>query len=482
MDKPNVFKSNEFHLDESDVLHVIIKDVTGDGIIMALIDKETGLVEDSKIAVSESELYDLQDKDGNYYTVVTIGTQEWVVQNLHTTTYADGTVIPKIENAALWAADADGAYCWYDNDQATYEDPYGALYNFEAVNNEHGLVYFERGGQRDMGWRMPTVTDWYTLYDYISGGAAYAVFNSVGGELKEAGTSHWTTPNLAAVDIYGFLGLPAGQRAASGTFSYLNELTWFHSNTEYGVEGSTNFRYYARLDYADTSLRIDFGSKLTGHSVRCMRDITPTMRDFDGNAYTTVIIGTQEWTVENLQTTHYADGYPINAITDNATWEADTAGAYAWYSNDRATYGDTYGALYNWYAVNSEHGLAYFQKNGVEESGWRIPTKSDFEILFAYIGGDATVGDKLKEEGNTHWSAGTSETATDDFGFTMLPGGRRFYTGSTSWIGTHGFLWANTMVSATNGYGIDFIYNESDADITSWVKNTGLSVRCVRDI
>jgi uncharacterized protein (TIGR02145 family) len=213
-----------------------------------------------------------------------------------------------------------------------------------------------------------------------------------------------------------------------------------------------------------------------------MRDITPTMRDFDGNAYTTVIIGTQEWTVENLQTTHYADGYPITAITDNATWAADTSGAYAWYSNNRATYGDTYGALYNWYAVNSSHGLAYFQKNGVEESGWRIPTKTDYETLFAYIGGDATAGDKLKEEGTTHWRDSIVQTATDDFGFTMLPGGRRFYTGSTSWISTHGFLWTNTMVSATDGYGINFIYNESDAEITSWVKNTGLSVRCVRDI
>lgn len=481
MDKPNVFKSNEFHLDESDVLHVIIKDVTGDGIIMALIDKETGLVEDSKIAVSESELYDLQDKDGNYYTVITIGTQEWIVQSLHTTTYADGTAIPNIENAALWAADTDGAYCWYDNDQATYEDTYGALYNFEAVSNEHGLVYFERGGERDNGWRMPTVTDWYALCSYITG-VDYVPLNSAGGHLKETGTDNWAAPNLDATDTYGFIGRPSGQRLTSGTFANLNSFAYFQSSTEYGVVGSTNYRYFARLDTDTASLYIYFSSKPTGYAVRCMRDVTPTMRDFDGNAYTTVIIGTQEWTVENLQTTHYADGYPINAITDNATWEADTAGAYAWYSNDRATYGDTYGALYNWYAVNNSHELAYFQKDGVKEDRWRIPTKSDFEILFAYIGGDATAGDKLKEKGNTHWSAGTSETATDDFGFTMLPGGRRFYTGSTSWIGTHGFLWANTMVSGTNGYGIDFIYNESDADITSWVKNTGLSVRCVRDI
>ena len=58
MDKPNVFKSSEFHLDQSDVLHVIIKDITGDGVVIALVEKETGEVEDSKIAVTESALYD----------------------------------------------------------------------------------------------------------------------------------------------------------------------------------------------------------------------------------------------------------------------------------------------------------------------------------------------------------------------------------------------------------------------------------------
>jgi uncharacterized protein (TIGR02145 family) len=482
MDKANVFRSNEFHLDDSDVLHVIIKDVTGDGIIIALVDKETGIVEDSKIAVSESNLYDLQDKDGNYYTVITIGTQEWLVENLHTTTYADGTAIPKIENDALWAADTGGAYCWYDNDQATYEATYGALYNFEAVNNEHGLVYFERGGARDLGWRIPTITDWHALYNYISDGVAYAVFNSIGGVLKEVGTSHWTTPNLGAVDTYGFLGLPAGQRTAGGVFNYLNELTWFHSNTEYGVEGSTHFRYYGRLEYADNSLRIDFGSKATGHSVRCMRDITPTMRDFDGNSYTTVIIGTQEWTVENLQTTHYADGVPITAITDNATWAASTSGAYAWYSNDRATYGDTYGALYNWYAVSNAHGLAYFQKNGIKEDGWRIPTKTDFDVLATYLGGINIAGGKLKEEGTTHWLT-PNAGAVDTYGFAMLPSGRRFQTGSFSLLTLNGILWTNTPAATGYAYATTMTYDTDNITFSATAPvNLGVVIRCVRDV
>lgn len=481
MDKPNVFRSSEFHLDQSDVLHVIIKDITGDGVTIALIDKETGVVEDSKIAVTESELYDLQDKDGNYYTVVTIGTQEWLVENLHTTTYADGTAIPNVDNAVLWAADTDGAYCWYDNDQATNEDVYGALYNFEAVNNEHGLVYLERGGIRDLGWRIPTITDWYTLCSYISG-ADYVPLNSAGGHLKEIGTEHWVAPNTDATDTYGFTGRPSGQRLPSGTFMHLNSFAYFQSRTEYGVEGSSNYRYFARLDTDSASLYAYFSTKTTGYSVRCMRDITPVLRDFDGNSYTTVIIGTQEWTVENLQTTHYADGTVVSNITDNATWEVDTYGAYAWYDNDRATYGDTYGALYNWYAVNSSHELAYFQKNGIKESGWRIPTKTDFDILMAYLGGTDGAGDKLKEEGTTHWDT-LVPTATDDYGFTMLPSGRRFQTGSFSLLTTYGVLWTNTPAAAGYAYDVTMAYNSDDVTFAATAPvNLGVAVRCVRDV
>lgn len=481
MDKPNVFKSSEFYLDQSDVLHVIIKNITGDGVVIALMDKETGVVEDSKIAVSESELYDLQDKDGNYYTVITIGTQEWVVENLHTTTYADGAVIPKLEADVDWAADASGAYCWYDNDQATYENTYGALYNFEAVINPHGLVYFERGGKQDNGWRIPTLTDWYALYHFIDP-TAYNAFNSVGGNLKEIGTDHWTAPNFGALDSYGFKGLPSGQRNASGTFMYINEYIWFHSNTQYGVEGSTHFRYYSRLGYADNFLSINYGSKAAGHSVRCMRDVTPIMRDFDGNEYTTVIIGTQEWTVENLNTTHYADGYPITNITDNATWAANTSGALAWHDNDRATYGDTYGALYNWHAVNSSHGLAYFQKNGIKEEGWRIPSKTDFEILVAYLGGWDGAGDKLKEEGTTHWAISVVDTATNEYGFTALPGGRRFQTGSFSWLTQMCVFWTNTIYDGTTAHAYYMEYNDDNLLPFSSLYNVGFSIRCVRDI
>lgn len=473
MDKANVFKSSEFYLDESDVLNVIVKDITGDGVFIALVDKTTGEVEASKIVVSESELYDLQDKDGNYYTVVTIGTQEWVVENLRTTTYADGTAIPEIEIAGNWIADTNGAYCWYNNDDTTYAD-YGILYNWYAADSIHGLVYFERGGVQQSSWRIPTATDFLTLINYLGGELV------AGGALKEAGTDHWDAPNTGATNSSGFTGLGGGYRTHNtGSFAFFGDYNFIWTSDRY--DSTRGYSIY--LSGISTECGpAAYSYNAAGMSIRCVRDITTTLRDYDGNEYTTVTIGTQEWTVENLRTTRYSNGVVIANITDNATWAADTTGAYAWYSNDIATYKDTYGALYNWYAVNNANGLVYFQKDGVEDEGWRVPTRNDFEILVAYLGGSTVAGGKLKEEGTTHWTT-PNTGATDDYGFTMIPSGRRFQTGSFSLIGTYGILWTSTPGATGYAHDVTMVYNTDDVTFaTTAPVNLGVAVRCVRDV
>lgn len=98
-----------------------------------------------------------------------------------------------------------------------------------------------------------------------------------------------------------------------------------------------------------------------------------TVTDIDGNVYKTVTIGTQCWMSENLKTTKYRNGNPIPNITDNGAWAALTTGAYCWYNNDESNNKVTYGALYNYYAVNDSRSIA--------PVGWHIPT--DF-ILEGY--------------------------------------------------------------------------------------------------
>jgi uncharacterized protein (TIGR02145 family) len=202
------------------------------------------------------------DIDGNLYTTVIIGTQEWMVQNLKTTKYADGTPIPNLIINGAWLADTTGAYCWYNNEDPL--DPsadtsifdYGCLYNWYAVDNAHGLA--------PTGWRIPNEVDWLALITYLGGWAI------AGGKLKEIGTTHWTVPNAGATDEYGFKFLPAGNRDNVGNFGTINNdgAVW-SSDAHYGDA------YYHNADYAE--IYFTLGSltyKKTGFSVRCMRDIT----------------------------------------------------------------------------------------------------------------------------------------------------------------------------------------------------------------
>lgn len=80
---------------------------------------------------------------------------------------------------------------------------------------------------------------------------------------------------------------------------------------------------------------------------------TNSIKDVEGNAYKTVTIGTQVWMTENLKTTKYIDGTPIPMIQENDAWSELRTPAYSWYNNDSTENKKTYGALYNWYSVNT---------------------------------------------------------------------------------------------------------------------------------
>jgi uncharacterized protein (TIGR02145 family) len=161
----------------------------------------------AEIQAALANLAPLIDMDGNVYTTVTIGAQEWIVGNLRTTTYADGSPIPNVTDTTLWAADTTGAYCWYNND-IVYKEILGGLYNWHAVTNASGLCVgqFSEGGIVSAGWRVPTMADWAALA-VAAGGALTA-----GGHLKEMGLAHWDAPNTGATDTYGFRMMGNGNR------------------------------------------------------------------------------------------------------------------------------------------------------------------------------------------------------------------------------------------------------------------------------
>lgn len=206
--------------------------------------------------------------------------------------------------------------------------------------------------------------------------------------------------------------------------------------------------------------------------------------DKDGNAYNIIIINNQEWTVGNFRSTKYANGNSIANITDNTAWVNDGTGAYCWYDNDIANKTE-YGALYNWHAVNNANGFAYLEDiNQVQETGWRVPTTTDFATFSTFLGGDSYAGDKLKEAGNAHWAVGTD--GTNEFGFTSLPSGRRnggtgLFEDRTPPYNQYEHFWSSVESSPT-GASARRISNGDEFYPLNLAKVLGISVRLVRDL
>ncbi len=195
-----------------------------------------------------------------------------------------------------------------------------------------------------------------------------------------------------------------------------------------------------------------------------------TVKDADGNVYTTVSIGEQVWMVENLKTTKYNDGTEIFPEPDNAKWAALQKGAYCWYNNDDKNK-TPYGALYNFYAVET---------GKLCPIGWHVPGDEEWKTLEAFLGGELIAGGELKEKGTTHWGA-PNVGATNGAGFTALPGGYRTVNGYSS-IGGHGFWWSSTLNAQVNTATTRFIgSNKTDFGLTGFLNTGGLSVRCIKD-
>lgn len=241
---------------------------------------------------------------------------------------------------------------------------------------------------------------------------------------------------------------------------------------EYLVNGLTqNTTYYFRVRGYN-----DIGSSANSNIITTITTavVVEPLLDKDGNVYTTVFINNREWIVENLRTTKYANGDAIANITDDATWAADATGAYCWFDDNIANK-EPYGALYNWYAVTHASELAYLERDGIQETGWRVPTEEDILAISLYVGA------QLKEYGYDHWLAPNTE-ATNETGFTAVGAGYRNDDGSYE-----GFKEETHIISSENYGGANAVYlimwyNSGAAGSNLNPLNNGYSVRLVRDI
>jgi uncharacterized protein (TIGR02145 family) len=194
----------------------------------------------------------VKDIDGNVYHTVKIGTQTWMVENLKTTKYNDGTPITLVTDNAEWLGIGSEAYCWYDNDSARNMETYGALYNWYTVKT---------GKLAPTGWHVATDQDWTTLTTFLGGESV------AGGKLKEKGTGKWQSPNTGATNEVGFTALPAGYRNTDGTFTDMGMSgDWWTSTELTGI----NAWFRGVGNNLSSVSRVGL-SKAYGLSVRCVK-------------------------------------------------------------------------------------------------------------------------------------------------------------------------------------------------------------------
>ena len=216
------------------------------------------------------------DIDGNVYQTVTIGAQEWMAENLKVTHYCNGDSIPNVTDAPTWVGLTTGAYCEYNNDVNNVAT-YGRLYNWYAVADSRNIA--------PAGWHVASDAEWKQLEMTL--GMSQAQADSIdwrgtteGGKLKEAGTTHWNTPNTGATNESSFSALPGGYRyIGNGSYDYVGYSAYFWSSTEY-VSGTAWSR---RLSYYYSDLSRNGYYKGFGFSVRCVNDI-PVGVDEHGGA------------------------------------------------------------------------------------------------------------------------------------------------------------------------------------------------------
>jgi uncharacterized protein (TIGR02145 family) len=208
-----------------------------------------------------------------------------------------------------------------------------------------------------------------------------------------------------------------------------------------------------------------------------------SVADIDGNVYKTIEIGTQEWMAENLKTTRFNDGAGIPLIGDDNSMDYLITPGYSWYESNEEVFKDIYGGYYNWFAVNT---------GKLCPSGWHVPTDEEWKVMEMYLGmsreeADAmgyrgtNAGSAIMESGTINWLE-ESAAASNESGFTGLPGGSRY--GSSGGEGTIGMFWTDTEFGPdpyTWGYMRWLLSGNTWIGRSELLKRSAINVRCIKD-
>jgi uncharacterized protein (TIGR02145 family) len=286
---------------------------------------------------------------------------------------------------------------------------------------------------------------------------------SSGGNITDNGGSTITVRGV----VWNTAGTPTISDSkttdGSGTGSYLSNMMLLSPSTI----------YYVRA-YATNSTGTSYGNEVTLTTSAPFSCGTFTVSDIDGNSYNTIGIGNQCWMSENLKTSRYRNGGSIPYVVGNTDWASLTTGAWSYYDHNVEN-NLVYGKLYNWFTVKGDT---------LCPTGWHLPSDDDWNILTSNLGGSGLAGGKMKSIGSTYWND-PNTGATNESGFSALPGGVRNNGGGFENIRNNAFFWSaqyggiyasSRRVSISNSSIERESYYLADSRLMS-----GASIRCLKD-
>jgi len=423
--------------------------------------------DDTWTSMFNCEGYIKDIRDGIQYSIIKIGTQCWMAENLNMGTRVDASTGQQ-DNGVI------EKYCYNDNESNC--DLLGGLYKWDEM-----MKYTSGEGIRGIcpeSWHIPT--DWefkilegnvdsnFGVGDEEWDGLAWRGFDA-GTKLKS--TNGWYN-NGNGTDDYNFTALPAGVCGAAGSYQNITRFAFFWSSRETGVMGWGRALYHEKFEISRGTL-----SKNNAYSVRCLKDFEcgDTITDVrDGIIYGTVKIGDQCWMSQNLNV-----GIRIDGNTD----QTNTGTIEKYCYGDTESNCDLYGGLYQWdQAMNY---ISVPMTQGICPEGWHLPADEEWTVLTDNLGGTGIAGGKLKSTGTIQSSTGLwnapNTGATNESGFTALPVGERQLAGTFNGLGNYTVFWSSSESGPFDVWNRSLNYQTDNIYQNGASEDFGNSVRCIKD-
>ena len=326
----------------------------------------------------------------------------------------------------------------------------GTLYHVRAyATNQAGTAYGDDITFTTVSVSLPAVTT-----TAIS--AVAATTASSGGNVTDDGNGTITARGVCWGTSSNPVATGSHTTDGTGTGSFTSSITGLTPNT----------LYYVRA-YATNSAGTSYGDELTL--------TTFAATDADGNNYTSLVIGTQTWLLQNLKTTRYSNGDLIGTtVPANLDISAEVAPKYQWAVGNDVNNIPVYGRFYTWYAVTDPRNVC--------PTGYHVPTDPEWETMKTFLGGEAIAGGKVKEVGTAHWQT-PNFGATNESGFTAVAGGYRNFNGAFVSFNVSSPYWSSTenQINTAWGWGQGLNYSVESMNRGGFDKPDGCVVRCIKN-